>query len=256
VEKKAAQKQISTIKKNVASVFLIHYSCESFYDKPDGFSSRIAAIAIKNYYSDQSFSFSIAETAEKMSINRNEVEANFDKIELKMLEDLFNFLSMNRSNYFVHWNMTSSQYGFYALYHRIEKLGGRSIKLNENRLFDLAEILKSVHGDKYVSNPRLDKLTDLNELNKRDFLTGAEEAKAFESEQFDRLQMSTLRKISCISKILELQIAGKLKTEASENKVEQWTNQNWFIYLAIIGGLASIVGLIWTFIAPIFSKTN
>lgn len=253
MEKPVAQSQISTIRNNAASVFIIHYSCESFYEKPDGFSSRITAISIKNYLSDQSFSFSIAETAEKMTISKDMLEQKLDEVELKMLESLFSFFNLNKSSYFVHWNMTSSQYGFHALYHRIEKYGGKPVKLNENRLFDLAEILKSIHGNKYVSNPRLDKLTEINELNKRDFLTGPEEAKAFEDRQFDRLQMSTLRKVTCISKILELQFSKKLKIETTANWAEQSMNRPWYFYFNFLAGLASIVGLVWTlwfFFAP------
>ena len=47
---------------------IIHYSCESFYDLPDGRTPRITSIAIRNFSTGQTVSFSIHKCAEQKGV--------------------------------------------------------------------------------------------------------------------------------------------------------------------------------------------
>ncbi|HUF19319.1 MAG TPA: hypothetical protein VMP00_01065, partial [Burkholderiales bacterium] len=47
------------------TALVIHYSCESFYDKTDGKTPRITFIAVRNLRSGQTDSFSIHQMAEE-----------------------------------------------------------------------------------------------------------------------------------------------------------------------------------------------
>lgn len=42
-------------------VVVVHYSCESFYDRPDGSTPRVTSIAVRNLGSGQTESFSISQ---------------------------------------------------------------------------------------------------------------------------------------------------------------------------------------------------
>jgi hypothetical protein len=91
---------------------------------------------------------------------------------------------------------------------------------------------------------RLNALTDMN------FLTGAEEAAAFTDRKFVRLHQSTLRKVSCITTIIDLAAAGKLKTRASWKEkagfevaaVPLFVKDHWVV--ALIGLVASVSGIV------------
>ncbi|HET8630582.1 MAG TPA: hypothetical protein VFL91_24445, partial [Thermomicrobiales bacterium] len=198
----------------LSATFAIHYSCESFVDKPNGYSPRISTIAVKSLGSGQTRSFSIYSVAEMQGTPKNEVERHYDQIEREMLNDFFRFLKQHGSNYFVHWNMRDANYGFQALYNRYRVLGGTPVTLDEAKLLDLASALVDIYGHRYVEHPRLENLILLNGFTRHTFLTGAEEAQAFENKEYLRLQRSTLRKVDCIAELLMLQLEGKLKTKA------------------------------------------
>ena len=57
------KKQLVKIINNPNDVVVIHYSCESFYDRPDGTSPRITSIAVRNLATGQTESFSIHQIA-------------------------------------------------------------------------------------------------------------------------------------------------------------------------------------------------
>lgn len=210
-----ALQQIKKLSQDRGSILIIHYSCESFYNMPEGFSPRISSIGVKNFSSGQTYSFSIAQAQDQLKINNSELDSRYEEAEKWLLNLFFDFLDTHQSNYFVHWNMRNSMYSFQAIYHRYRILGGSPLMLSESRLFDLADILKSIYGKRYADDPRLDKLADLNDINKRDFLTGAEDAEAFTKREFSRIMRSSIRKVEVISQILDLQLQHKLKKKVS-----------------------------------------
>ena len=73
-QRKSAQNNIESIANNANHAFVIHYSCESFYDTPNGRSARITTIATRNLDSGQTRSFSIHQVAEKLKIDFEKIE--------------------------------------------------------------------------------------------------------------------------------------------------------------------------------------
>lgn len=65
---------------------MIHYSGESFYDRPDGASPRITSIAVRKLDTGQTLSFSIHQVAERAGIAFAQIERSYDKLERMMLD--------------------------------------------------------------------------------------------------------------------------------------------------------------------------
>lgn len=68
------------------NVSVIHYSGESFYDRPDGASPRITSIAVRKLDTGQTLSFSIHQVAERAGIAFAQIERSYDKLERMMLD--------------------------------------------------------------------------------------------------------------------------------------------------------------------------
>ena len=66
---------------------------------------------------------------------------------------------------------------------------------------DLARLFIDIYGVRYTGHPRLETLLEKNDISRLDFLTGAEEAKAFEDKRFVALHQSTLRKVDVIANV-------------------------------------------------------
>src|SRR5688500_17109181 len=94
-EQKAAHAAIKILHEQAASVLVIHYSCESFYDRPRGDSPRITSIAVRRLQSGQTHSFSIHKIAELHHAELAALEANYDAFEREMLNEFFAFVRLN-----------------------------------------------------------------------------------------------------------------------------------------------------------------
>ena len=215
---KHARGLLDNVFANPKDTYVIHYSCESFYDREDGRSPRITSIAIRNLASGQTVSFSIHQIAERNGIPLSEVDEKYDCLELSMLKDFFTYLSNFRGNTYLHWNMRDANYGFQAIEHRFRVLGGSEETLyvvDHNRKIDLARLLHDIYGSGYIEHPRLEQLLRRNAIALRDFLPGADEAKAFEEHDFAGLHLSTLRKVDVIANIAVSTHDRNLKTNAT-----------------------------------------
>ena len=243
---KKAIKIFHDITTNPRNYLIIHYSCESFVDKEDGRTPRITTIAIRYFESSQTKSFSIHEVAEQNRIAINEIEENYDSLEAKMLEQYFDFVQRHEQYTWIHWNMRDSNYGFYAIENRFKVLGGQPVIISDNKKIDMARLLVDCFGRGYIGNPRMEKLVEKNHMTKLNFLTGTEEAEAFENKQYIRLRNSTLRKVDLFYSILVAVSEGKLKTNATWKEMygisiqgvyealkERW----WFNFIVFILGL-------------------
>ncbi len=201
------------------SVFIVHYSCESFYDRPDGSTPRITSIAVRNFASGQTESFSIHKTAELNHLSLDQIVDHYDNLERKMLDEFFKFLSKNELYLWIHWKMRDINYGFQAIEHRYRVLGGDSVRLSEERKFDLARALVDIYGIHYIDHPRLEKLVEKNQITTLGYLSGKEEAVAFEEREFVKLHQSTLRKVDIIADIFERVLQRNLKTNAKWHQI-------------------------------------
>ena len=215
---KAARKVLDDLFTNPDNVCVVHYSCESFYDRKDGRSPRITSIALRNLDSAQTRSFSIHQTAEVNDVPLDHIEEHYDDLEKDMLDRFFSHISGFQGMRYLHWNMRDANYGFQAIEHRFRTLRGKDAVphvVDDRQKTDLSRLLQDVYGSGYIGHPRLEQLLWKNGIAPRDFLSGHQEAEAFEDRDFYALHLSTLRKVDVLANIALLAHDRKLKTNTS-----------------------------------------
>ena len=255
--RRVAKKKLSELMDQPEYTVVIHYSCESFYDRPDGSSPRITSIAVYNLGSCQTNSFSIHQKAEIKKYSSNDIEKHYEELEKIMLNDFYDFVKIHEKYNWIHWNMRDINYGFQAIAHRYKVLGGNPREIDDSNRVDLSRLLTDIYGDNYISHPRLQKLMEKNDITHRDFLAGAEEADAFKNKDYVKLHQSTLRKVNLIAKIAERAENGSLKTNARwkdiyggyPEAIGEFLKENWLIsLLSFISAILGIVGIVIQFL--------
>lgn len=91
---KEARATLGRVFSDAANVWVVHYSCESFYDRVEGRSPRITSIALRNLDSAQTVSFSIHQAAERRQLPFAEIEAHYDELERQMLDAFLPMLAV------------------------------------------------------------------------------------------------------------------------------------------------------------------
>jgi hypothetical protein len=237
-----------------ADALIVHYSCENFYDREDGRTPRVTSVAVRNFDSGQTESYSIHKVAEQRGLPFEQIPEHYDELEKVMLGEFFSFMQRNQGLLWIHWNMRDINYGFAALEHRFRVLGGEPFVLPEGKKFDLARALIALYGVYYTGHPRLATLIEKNHIAHQDFLTGRAEADAFENKDYIKLHQSTLRKVDILANILGRAADGTLKTNARWYETYGWhpkvllevMKEHWVYSLlglvALAGSLLRIVG--------------
>lgn len=231
-------------------VSVIHYSCESFYDLPDGRSPRITSIAVRKLDNAQTESFSIHQVAEIRGggLKAPDIEPHYNEYEKVMLDEFFAYLRNNGERTFIHWNMRDKNYGFRAIEHRYRVLGGDPYILTDDKKVDISRILIDLYGVGYIGHPRLETLLKKNDIAALDFMNGAEEAAAFEQGKYVDLHRSTLRKVDVFCNIAQRAFDQTLKTNSTWKeahglsiKTALYLAKKHWVYTVIItiGGLGS-----------------
>ena len=247
---KEGWKTLDRIFADAANVWTIHYSCESFYDRPEGRSPRITSIAIRKLDSAQTDSFSIHQVAERQSVPFDEISQRYDELERQMLNEFFDHISHHRGMNYLHWNMRDINFGFAAIEHRYRVLGGEPFVIDDNNKFDLARLLIDIYGVGYIAHPRLQSLMEKNSIQGPHFLSGAQEAEAFENRNFVGLHQSTLRKVDVLTNL-----ACRAHDRILRVNTTWWEMHggrirlvlNWFIEhkaITFLASLASIIALL------------
>ena len=242
---KFARKIFSEIDKNPSNYLIIHYSCESFYDIKDGHTPRITSIAVYDYATAQTDSFSIHKMAEKLHIEIANIESHYDELEKSMLDEFFNYAKEHKNYFWIHWNMRDINYGFKAIEHRYSVLGGEPYKIPDSNKIDLARQLINCYGVGYAGHPRMERLLEQNGIKAKDYLTGQQEAEAFVKQDYIKLHMSTLRKVDVFANILNRAINNTLKTNS------KWAE----IYGVSIQGIMNLckdtwwIQIVWTVVS-------
>lgn len=213
-KRRQAKVKLSELMSKSDQVIVIHYSCESFYDRPDGSSPRITSIAVRNLDSGQTTSFSIHQIAERKGYSASALEQHYNELEKLMLEEFYDFVRRHSSHIWLHWNMRDINYGFPAIAHRFKVLQGVPEDVSESKLVDLSRLLISIYGVGYIQHPRLTSLVAKNQITHRDFLDGKAEADAFTNKHYVKLHQSTLRKVDVLANIVERAADGSLKTNS------------------------------------------
>ena len=246
--------RLERLSSNAEHVFVIHYSCESFYNTDSGLSPRVTSIAVRNFSSGQTMSFSIHKVAELSQVPLDRIRDGYDDLEKKMLQEFYNYVGKRADSEWVHWNMRDTNYGFAALEHRLSVLGGDPIILDEQRKFDLSRALVTLYGRGYTKHPRIESLMEMNSMTSLDFLSGLEEARAFEEGKYIELHMSTLRKVDTLCSILEAAIGGKLRTRAKWSEIHDipyglisMLKDNWITILSVVASILAILATVFGF---------
>lgn len=246
-----ARKIFKEIDTNPQNYLIIHYSCESFYDIKDGRTPRITSIAVYNYATAQTDSFSIHKMAEKSHVGIDDIENHYDELEKEMLDEFFEYAKGHQTSFWIHWNMRDMNYGFKAIEHRYSVLGGDPYKIPDEKKIDLARQLINCYGVGYAGHPRMEKLLDQNGIKAKDYLNGQQEADAFANREYVKLHMSTLRKVDVFANILTRSINSTLKVNSKWTEIygvsvqgvlnfckdTWWIQIIWTVVLLVLGAL-------------------
>ena len=176
--RKSTLQRMEQLFENRITTLVIHYSCESFYNKTDGKTSRITSIAVRNFDSGQTESFSIHQVAERQKIEFSEITNHYDELEKQMLEDFFEFVKIKQHCDWIHWNMRDVNYGFTAIEHRFKVLGGTPITISEDKKFDLSRALINLYGRHYIENPKFESIITKKQYNKERFFEWGKRGKS------------------------------------------------------------------------------
>ncbi len=220
-ERAKSRALINKLYQNADRVYVVHYSCESFYENATGSTLRVTSIAIRNLKSAQTKSWSLHNQAELLGL-ASDITSNLDKLERAMLDGYFDFLRMRGDCQFIHWNMRDENYGFYALEHRYRVLGGNPYELQDERKIDLAREMVSLYGRNYAPHRdskgrkgRIMSLAELNRVSDVDALTGEEEAAAYVSGDYLKMHRSTLRKLDMFANFFDRTHQNTLATNST-----------------------------------------
>ena len=102
--RRETKKRIDELASRENTVLAVHYSCESFYERPEGRTPRITSIAVRNVASGQTESFSIHKVAEQEGTPFAEIDARYDALERTMLCEFFGYVQGHQGHVWVHWN--------------------------------------------------------------------------------------------------------------------------------------------------------
>ncbi|KQX38198.1 hypothetical protein ASD04_11300 [Devosia sp. Root436] len=251
-ERREVRQRFEEINKRRDMVLVIHYSCESFYDIKDGRTPRVTSIAVRQFASGQTTSFSIHKSAELKGVVQGDISARYDELEKDMLVEFFAYLKTKPDHTFVHWNMRDINYGFLAIEHRFKVLKGKPVTVADDKKFDLARELVAMFGVKYAphgASGRMHSLMEMNHITAKDALNGKGEAEAFENQEYVKLHQSTLRKADVIANLLDRTLDGSIKTKATwfdlhgfhPVAVIEWITEHWVF--AALGIVALLIGL-------------
>lgn len=110
--------------------------------------------------------------------------------------------------------MRDINYGFKAIEHRYEVLGGHPIEIENANKIDISRLFIQCYGVNYIGHPRMESLIKYNNIAAKDFLSGGEEAKAFKEKDYIKLHQSTLRKVDVFANLLNRAIDGTLRVQS------------------------------------------
>jgi hypothetical protein len=132
--------------------------------------------------------------------------------------------------------------------------GGQPAIIADTEKFDLARILVDLYGVGYIGHPRLENLLSKNQISPLTFMTGAEEAAAFENGNYVGLHQSTLRKVDVIHNIAVRAHDRNLKTNTGwwdlhggsiKGLVDRINaNPAWIFLVAIMTVASLVVGIV------------
>jgi hypothetical protein len=164
---------------------------------------------------------------------------HLDECEKTMLAEFYDFVKAHQHGHnWIHWNMRDSNFGFEALAHRFLVLGGDPVPIDDAYKVDLSPLLVSVYGPNYTDHGRIEWLVKANGIRSEAFLTGAQEAEAFEKGNFVAMHQSTLVKVEAFNQFAVMAAGRTLKTKS--NIVRD-------VYLTSVASFGQAIAAHWLF---------
>ncbi len=212
---KAACDKLADFLGRADTAYAIHYACETLHGETQTDSPRVGAIALHNLANGQVIEYSIRQVAELNHLRREEILPNMAAIERRLLEGLAMFVRQSMNARFVHWNMNTPTFGFAALSHRLEVLGGEPFGVHDGASLDLARVVSDIYGSGYVTErSKLQALMDKNDLVRGGHLSGADEARAMAEGRYRDVSVSSAAKAAAIAEIARRVGSKTLVTDA------------------------------------------
>lgn len=188
-------------------VVAVHYACESFYEVGDR-PVAISCVGFEELGQSSNAVFSITDFATD----------NEDEAEVQTLERAYSWLRERSDALIVHWNMSSSEFGFSALELRYGYLTGKDrapYVVPQDKLYDLDDLIESRHGTAYAPHPKLRSTASMNDVSLRHFLSGGEEAEAYKQGEHGQLKRSVAQKVRVVTRLTRLFAEGRLQSAVS-----------------------------------------
>lgn len=196
-------------------IYCVHYSCENLY-KAEDHPAIVSCIAISTIGESGYTAWSPADY---------DLDGAHDKAgsaaEKRVLESYFEFLRSSGMSKIIHWNMSSSDYGFEALENRFRYVGlGDPYIVPKDRLYDSDDLIAVRFGARFADHPKLFSTAILNGVNLRHALKGEVEAESALSGNHAAVKRSTADKVRAIATLAERFFTGALVTKNSTGAVE------------------------------------
>lgn len=261
-----AIKEINELYDEPSKVKFIHYAAESTFKTNNDEAPKVVAIAVLDYKSKTTTTFSINKMAELKKIPFSKIKENYAELEKEMLDEYFEFLRLHTNHKWVCWKMKDITYGFLALEFKYRVLGGEPVVIPEDNKFQMSDLLKDKYGSRYISKGsdlnkgRLYSLMDKNGITKKHLMSGLDESNAYEKGDFGKITKSTTSKVEAITYLLTKSAEKSLKTDSSFfNKMKEFYGYSFqgifessksYALAAIIWmiiGVLLLKGLTWAF---------
>jgi hypothetical protein len=200
-------RELKSMRDDGASVFAVHYACESIYKQPSE-PPAISAIALAAVFSSAAKIYSVMDR-----------ENNGERY---VLESFYTFLRDNQDARLVHWNMNSADFGFQAIANRYVRVCGNEppCKHADGQLIDLDELIGLGHGRDFADHPKLINITKLNDFRTQYFLSGKEESELFEKKDYARIRRSVGEKAAILGYLARRLVDGTLETRNGGQRLD------------------------------------
>lgn len=246
---------LADVKSSPNDFYIIHYSSEHLFDTDiGGMTPRITSVCILHMGTGQTQSFAVHIAADNLNVPRDQVQSNYDSIEAEMLREMYGFMGTRLQNYWVHWNMRSSVFGFEHLAHRYQVLCGQTApNVPIAHRINLNDVLRKKYGPDYAPHPQMMNLMRQQGELPKHFLTGEQESQCFANGEYIRMHLSTISKVHFFSYIIRQANKGKLKTVSQSfvSRIDRLLENRFARFAAFVGtclGLLSWAAWVFHFL--------
>lgn len=192
----------------------IHYACENLYEAKDH-PAAVACIAVTEIGGSGYTAWSPADFNLDGDIAKDGSDA-----EREILRTYCNWVRTSGVAKVVHWNMSSSDYGFEAIENRCRYIGVDEVEvISRDRLYDMDDLIAAKYGERFADHPKMYTLAALNGVSLRHAMKGEEEAEAATRGDHAAVKRSTADKVKAIASLTQRFVHSTLVTKGSAGTV-------------------------------------